>query len=78
MSNDELAKLYETLSMKYEEEFAVECGFAQATKERMAMLEKIRRGSLSKKDIRVIEPIFSYGNIDLSAYIQPRKRFVFF
>lgn len=78
MNNEELASLYQELSMKYEEDFPVECGFAKATQERMIMLDKIRQGTLSKKDIRLVEPIFAYGNIAISDYIQPKKRFGFF
>jgi len=78
MNNEALANLYQTLSMKYEEDFPVECGFAKATEERMKMLDKIRQGTLSKKDINLISPVFSYGNIDISTYLQPKKRFFFF
>lgn len=78
MDNEKLANLYQDLSMKYEEEFPVECGFAKATQERTMMLDKIRQGTLSKKDIRLVDPIFSYGNVDISDYIQPKKRFIFF
>ncbi|WP_067049563.1 hypothetical protein [Moritella sp. JT01] len=78
MNNSELADLYMKLSMRYEEEFPVECGFEIATKERMNMIDKIRVGSLSNKDIRTIDPIFSYGNVDISDHIKPKKRFLFF
>ena len=78
MNNAELADLYMKLSMKYEEEFPVECGFEIATKERMSVIDKIRSGSLSNKDIRAIEPIFSYGNVDISDYVKAKKRFLFF
>jgi len=78
LNNGELANLYMELSMKYEEEFPVECGFELATNERIKMIDKIRLGSLSNKDIKKIEPIFFYGNVDISEHIKAKKRFVFF
>jgi len=79
LNNAELADLYMKLSMKFEEEFPVECGFEIATKERMNMIDKIRVGSLSNKDIRTIEPIFSYGNVDISDHVKAKKKkFIFF
>jgi len=78
LNNAELADLYMKLSMKYEEEFPVECGFEIATKERMKMIDKIRIGSLSNKDISTIEPIFSYGNVDILDHVKAKKRFFFF
>lgn len=78
MNYEELAELYVELSMKYEEEYPVECGFDAATKARTSMVEKIRAGSLSKKDMSIIEPIFSYGNVDITKYVKPKKRFILF
>lgn len=78
MNYKELAELYMDLSMKYEEEFPVECGFEAATKARTNMVEKIQTGSLSKKDMNIIKPIFSYGNLDVTQYLKAKKRFIFF
>ena len=78
MNNEELADLYIELFMKYEEEFPVECGFELATNERIKMIDKIRLGSLSNKDIKIIAPIFYYGDVDISAHIKAKKRFIFF
>lgn len=78
MNNAELADLYIKLSMKYEEEFPVQCGFEIATKKQMIIIDKIRSGSLSKKDIKIIEPIFSYGNIVITNHVRAQKRFLFF
>jgi len=78
LNNGELADLYIELSLKYEEEFPVECGFELATNERIKMVDKIRSGSLSKKDVETIAPIFLYGDVDLSEHVKTKKRFVFF
>lgn len=78
MTNDELAKHYVELSLKYESEQFTKCGFKEATKARMQTHEKILKGSLSKKDLREIAPIFHYGNIDIYKYIKPRKKFFIF
>jgi len=78
LNNEELADLYIELSMKYEEEFPVDCGFELATNERIKMVDKIRFGSLSNKDIKTIAPMFFYGNVDISEHIKAKKRFVFF
>jgi len=78
MNNEDLANLYVKLSMKYEEEFPVECGFEAATKVQTNMIEKIRNGLLSKKDIKKIEPIFAYGNVDIACFVKVKKRFLFF
>lgn len=78
MNNEELAQLYINLSLKYEEDNYVECGFKQATEAREVIINKIKSGSLSKKDIRLIEPVFAYGNVNINDLIIPKKRFIFF
>lgn len=74
MNNEALAELYIKLSLIYEEENYVMCGFKHATKIRQMIINKIESGSLSKKDIRLIEPVFSYSNIH--NLITPQKRFI--
>ena len=78
MNNKQLAELYVELALMYEEEFPVECGFAEATKAQALMVDKIKSGALSKKDIALIEPIFAYGHVDIHTYIKPKKRFIWF
>lgn len=78
MNNEKLAELFIDLSMKYEEDNYVECGFKAATDARKEMIVKIKAGSLSKRDIRTIEPIFSYGEINIHDLVKPKKRFMFF
>lgn len=78
MSNDELAELYIELSMIYEEEQFVECGFETATKARTQMYKKIQAGSLTNKELAEVEPVFATRNINILDYIKPKKRFLFF
>ena len=78
MNNEALAELYIKFSLKYEEENYVECGFKQATETRQMIIKKIKSGSLSKKDIRLIEPVFAYSNVNIHNLITPKKRFIFF
>ncbi len=78
VNNEELAALYIDLSMKYEEDNYVECGFKAATDARKNMIDKIKAGSLSKKDIHILEPIFSYGDLNIHTLVKPKKRFIFF
>lgn len=78
MNNEALAKLYIDLSMKYEAENFVECGFKTATETQKKMIDKIKNGSLSKKDIRTLEPIFVFNNLDINDYLKAKKRFIFF
>ena len=78
MNNDALAELYINLAMKYEEENYVECGFKAATDARRKIIDKIKAGSLSKKDIHALEPIFSYSKLNINEYFKAKKRFIFF
>lgn len=78
MNNDQLADLYIELAMKFEEENYVECGFKAATEQRQKLIEKIRSGRVNKKDLKLLEPVFSYGNIDIHQHLSVRKRFFFF
>ena len=78
MNNEALAELYIKLSMRYEEDNFVECGLKSATEARQNIIDKIKAGSLSKKDIRFIEPVFTYGNLNINDFIKPKKRFIFF
>lgn len=78
MNNVELADLYINLAMKFEEENYVECGFKAATEARQKIVAKIKAGTLSNKDIRSIEPIFLYGNLNVHDYVKAKKRFIFF
>jgi hypothetical protein len=78
VNTTELAELYLELSMRYEEEHFVECGFESATKARSEMYKKILSGSLSNKDLGEIEHVFAMRNINIRAHIKPKKRFIFF
>ena len=62
----------------YQEQFPVECGFAAATSAQGLLVEKIKSGALSKKDIALIEPVFAYGHVDIHKYVKPKKRFIWF
>jgi len=78
MNNDALAELYIELAMKYEEENYVECGFKAATETRRKIVDKIKAGSLSKKEIHALEPIFSFSKLNINDYFTAKKRFIFF
>lgn len=78
MNNEALVELYIELAMKYEEENYVECGFKAATDARRKIVDKIKAGSLSKKDIRALEPIFSFSNLNINDHFTAKRRFIFF
>ena len=42
------------------------------------MAEKIESGSLSKNDIILLEPIFTYGHMDVHLHLKAKKRFIWF
>ncbi len=78
MTPEELAEHYINISLKYEEENYVECGFKKATEERNRIYEKIKTGRVSSKEMKAIEPVFHYGNIDIREHLKIEKRFFIF
>lgn len=64
MKRDDLADLYINLCYKYEEENSVECGSKTATQDLINMSHKIRSGKMTHHDIKLIEHVFEYGEMD--------------
>lgn len=78
MNNNELADLYLDAAMRYEDEQYVECGFKKASEFRGLIIDNIKKGTLSAKQLKLIAPVFDYVGINIYEHIKPRKRFLFF
>jgi len=77
VTNKQLAALYVELLSLYEEDFP-QAAEASSDEQQMLFINKILAGKISAKDIQLIEPVFSYGHVDIHRYIQPKKRFIWF
>jgi len=76
VTNKQLAALYLELSAMYNDElFGIDSKELQITAD---IEERIEDNCLTEADIAHIEPIFSYGHVDVHRYLKAKKKKRFF